>query len=54
MYRRGNQKYRRLDFLMVIFAVVGVAMAATLTLHVHALSSTSDPVKEVIASELKR
>lgn len=54
MYKRSNQKYRKVDFLMVIFTVVGLAMAATLTLHVHALSSNSDPVIEVIASDMKR
>jgi len=56
MYRQGNHKHRKLDFLLVTFAVVGLAMAATLTLHVHALSSTtnSDSAKEMIAAKLKQ
>ncbi|HXK56347.1 MAG TPA: hypothetical protein PLZ16_06845 [Gammaproteobacteria bacterium] len=54
MHNQGNHKYRKLDFLLVIVTVVGLAMAATLTLHVHALSSKSDPVKEIIASKLKQ
>jgi hypothetical protein len=54
MYSPGNHKHRKLDFLLVIFTVVGLAMAATLTLHVHALSSKSEPIKEIIASKLQR
>ena len=55
MYNRGNRKHRKLDFLLVIFALVGLATAATLTLHVHALASTSsDSATEIIATKLKR
>ena len=54
MYNQGNHKHRKLDFLLVIFTVVGLAMTATLTLHLHALSSKSDSAKEIIASKLKR
>ncbi len=54
MYRQGKQKHRKPDFLLVLFAVVGIAMAATLTLHVHALSSNQDSATEMIAAKLKR
>ena len=54
MYKQGNRRHRKPDFLLVIFSVVGLAMAATLTLHVHALSATSDSAKEMIAAKLKR
>lgn len=52
MYKQG--KHRKPDFLLVIFTVVGLAMAATLTLHVHALSSEPDSVKAMIAAKLQR
>ncbi|MCB1758990.1 MAG: hypothetical protein KDI68_04305 [Gammaproteobacteria bacterium] len=54
MQKRGNHKHRKPDFLLVLFTVVGLATAATLTLHVHALSSTSGAVNEMIATYLKR
>lgn len=54
MYKQSNHKHRKPDFLLVIFTVVGLSMAATLTLHVHALSSGPESVKEMIASKLKR
>jgi hypothetical protein len=54
MQKRGSHKHRKPDFLLVLFTVVGLATAATLTLHVHALSATSGAVNEMIASYLKR
>lgn len=54
MPRLNNRRHRKPDFLLVLVTVVGVALAATLTLHVHALSSTSVPDTEQMLSQLKR
>lgn len=53
MYRQSNHRYRKPDFLMVLVTVVGVALAATLTLHVHALSSVSSHELAPVLSQLK-
>ena len=38
MYRLNNQRHRKPDFMLVLVAVVGLALLATLALHVEALS----------------
>ena len=53
MYLKSNQKHRKPDFLMVICTLVGLAMAATLTLHVHALSSGVESANTMIAAKVQ-
>ncbi len=53
MFRQSNQKYRKPDFLMVLVTLVGVALAATVTLHVHALSSVRSNELAPMLTEFK-
>ncbi len=43
MQRLNNHRHRKPDFLLVLIAVVGLALAATLAIHVHALSDSGVP-----------
>lgn len=43
MYRLNNHRHRKPDFFLVLVAVVGLALAATLAIHVHALSDSALP-----------
>ncbi len=51
MYRINNHRHRKPDFLMILVAVVALALAATLTVQVHALSSTETPGVESLFSQ---
>ena len=51
MHRLNSSKYRKPDFLLILVAVVGLALAATLTLQVHALSSEEAHVEQSLISQ---
>lgn len=53
MYRMNNQRNRKPDIMLILIALVGLALAATLTLHVHALSDTGAHGVESSLSSLK-
>jgi len=46
VYRTNNHRHRKPDFLVILVAVVVLALAASLTVQVHALSSTDTPGAE--------
>ena len=50
MHRMNNERHRKPDILLILIALVGLAFAATLTLHVHALSDARAPGDEPVLS----